>query len=237
MERGNETTSRPAAPGDKKYPGSLPGSLGKGRPKQRAGGRKNRAAGERLEGHPAAAETNRDCARPGDTGRSTAVSAYPGDVIMAAHRPELEKMCQIIHICGEAHFANLQSRVNDSQRYKLFSFLQEELKDAYAIADIVVTRAGAQVLNEIAYYGTPSIIVPMHAYSSGHQLENAKRFGAHNASIMIDENILTPAKLVVQIHQLLANQETLLQMRSRAKELYIPNAATHILDEIMTLNT
>lgn len=91
---------------------------------------------------------------------------------------------QVVHICGKGKsgkvFSNfLLDKIQGS--YSEFEYIGEEMKDVYAITDIIVSRAGANSLAEIEALGLPSILVPLPSKSSrGDQLVNAKLFRARD---------------------------------------------------------
>ncbi|MFA6410356.1 MAG: undecaprenyldiphospho-muramoylpentapeptide beta-N-acetylglucosaminyltransferase [Candidatus Buchananbacteria bacterium] len=109
--------------------------------------------------------------------------------------PELVSFCQVIHLTG----GRLKEQAVHS-RYKSFDFLTDELKNAYAIADLVVSRAGLATLTELTALQKPAIIIPM---PKTHQEKNALEFFKNNAVLMLNEENLTPKDLVLAIKQLL----------------------------------
>ncbi len=128
----------------------------------------------------------------------------------------LVKDFQIIHQCGESQYQAVKTELDkiikegegeyaDAVRanYKLYPFF--DMKDmalAYAAADVIISRAGASNISEIAMLGKPVIIIPIKNSSSDHQLENALQFSRFGAS-MIEEENLTPHILINQIQSLL----------------------------------
>lgn len=87
---------------------------------------------------------------------------------------------QIIHICGHQKSAKTLSNFlleKLKKNYTEYEYVKEDLKHFYAIADIVISRGGANSLAEIEPFGMPAIIVPLSAkYTRGDQIENAKNF-------------------------------------------------------------
>ena len=92
-------------------------------------------------------------------------------------------------------------------RYKVYPYLNKEMKDAYALADIVIARAGANSLAEIMALEKPSIIIPLPTAANNHQLQNAEFFAKKEMVIMIKEKDLTSEKLTEEISTLLSNDE------------------------------
>jgi len=82
-------------------------------------------------------------------------------------------------------------------------FFREELPDLLAAADLVVSRAGANTLAELAALGKPSVLVPLPATSSrGDQVRNAEVFRSHGASLVLAEEAVTPSAFVEEVQRL-----------------------------------
>jgi len=87
-------------------------------------------------------------------------------------------------------------------------FFRDELPDLMAAADLVICRAGANTLAEIAALGKPSVLIPLPASGSrGDQLRNAAIFRARGASIVLEENAATPESLVTAVESLFDGTE------------------------------
>ncbi len=110
----------------------------------------------------------------------------------------LLKSFEIIHQCGERNFKNVKDESKAilseelASSYHLFSFLEEEeMKQAYAACDIIVSRAGAGTIFEIAAVGKPSILIPLPESAQNHQVNNAYAYAASGAAIVLEENNFT----------------------------------------------
>jgi UDP-N-acetylglucosamine--N-acetylmuramyl-(pentapeptide) pyrophosphoryl-undecaprenol N-acetylglucosamine transferase len=112
--------------------------------------------------------------------------------------PELIKFCQIIHLTG----GKIKETYNHPN-YKQFDFLTDQLKDALAVADLVISRAGMGFLTELAALKKPTLIVPM---PNSHQEANAQEFYKNNAAAVISQKGLTSEKLILSIKSLLRDQ-------------------------------
>ena len=110
---------------------------------------------------------------------------------------QLLEFCQVIHLTG----GKAAVKINHP-RYHQFDFLTDQLKDAYAAADLVVSRAGLSVLTELSALGKPALIIPI---PHSHQEKNATEFFKHNAIILVNQDNLSPAGLVQAVRQLLAD--------------------------------
>ncbi len=141
---------------------------------------------------------------------------------------KLTKSCQILHIYGKRKSIY---KINDS-RYHGYQFLSEEMDDAYAVADIVVCRAGLGSLTEIAALGKAAVIIPM---PDTHQVENADIYKKANAAVVLDEPGLDSDFLVNVISGLMANDEWRRIMQKNIESLVKIDARKAISDIIISL--
>lgn len=120
--------------------------------------------------------------------------------------PELLTDFQVVHLCGKDKIDNL---LLNTAGYKQFEYIKAELKDLFAMADLVVSRAGANAICELLALKKPNILIPLPASSSrGDQLLNAKSFEAQGFSIVINEDDLTTELLVDKVHELYFSRQT-----------------------------
>jgi len=113
---------------------------------------------------------------------------------------ELTKFCQIIHLTGKNKKVPIPSE-EIGALYQQFEFFNaEQMAQAYAVADIVISRCGMGVLTELSYLGKPAILIPI---PDSHQEENAKIFKEKQAAIVLQQKELTAEKLVANIKKLL----------------------------------
>ena len=120
--------------------------------------------------------------------------------------PSLLGDFQVVHLCGKDKIDNL---LLNTPGYKQFEYIKAELKDLFAIADVVISRAGANAICELLALKKPNILIPLPASSSrGDQLLNAKSFEAQGFSIVINEEDLTTELLVDKVHELYFSRKT-----------------------------
>lgn len=108
-----------------------------------------------------------------------------------------------------------------------------DMEKKYAEADLVVSRAGAGILTELALWGLPSILIPYPHAADDHQRKNAEYFATRGASLIILESELTSTLLVRQIIPLLSDQQALSSMSEKARQIGKPDAAQKIVDELL----
>ncbi len=119
--------------------------------------------------------------------------------------PKLLEDYQVVHLCGKDKVDNL---LLNTPGYKQFEYIKAELKDLFAMADLVISRAGANSICELLALKKPNILIPLPAASSrGDQLLNARSFEAQGFSIVIDEDDLAPELLVDKVHELYFNRQ------------------------------
>lgn len=116
----------------------------------------------------------------------------------------LLKDYQVVHICGKDKMDNLKLSVPG---YKQFEYLKAELKDVFAIADVVISRAGANAICELLALNKPNILVPLSMGSRGDQILNASSFEGQGFSMVIREEALDPFSLVESVNEVYKNRE------------------------------
>ncbi len=119
--------------------------------------------------------------------------------------PRLLSDFQVIHITGKDKIDNLLLR---TEGYRQFEYLKSELKDVFALADIVISRAGANAICELLALKKPNVLIPLPKNASrGDQLLNAASFAAQGFSLVIDEDDLTPLALAQKVNEVYADRE------------------------------
>ena len=115
-----------------------------------------------------------------------------------AQLTELLKKYQIIHLCGKG---NLDNQLINTDGYAQFEYISQQLKDMFALADIVISRAGANAICELLALHKPNILIPLSAAASrGDQILNAKSFEKQGFSYVIEEENLTTETLLTGIN-------------------------------------
>jgi len=153
--------------------------------------------------------------------------------------PKLLKFTKVVHLTGslgleEAKRERGQLEANLRRRYVIHNFL-EEMPEMMHKADLIISRAGANALSEIAVLGEPSILIPLKLSASDHQTKNAQIFEKNKAAILIREDDLTGNILLNKIKNLILDKSRLEEMGEEAKKLSQPKAAFKIVQEILRL--
>ena len=112
---------------------------------------------------------------------------------------ELLKHFNVIHICGKD---KVSKELSNIEGYKQFEYVKKELKDYLALAEVVISRAGANSLCELLYLRKPNILIPLSAKASrGDQILNARSFKELGYSEVLDEDEMTKEELIIKVKE------------------------------------
>ncbi len=141
----------------------------------------------------------------------------------------------ITHQTGERDLDLVRSayhRAGLAARVEAFIF---EIDGEMKAADLVICRAGATTLAELAASGRPAILVPLPTATDDHQRKNAAVLGRAGAALVIEERDLSGSRLAETIAKLVADREKRQQMSVAARTLAWPDAAARIADRVEQL--
>lgn len=144
--------------------------------------------------------------------------------------PELLEKYQIIHVCGKDKVDTALISLED-KGYKQFDYVNDELKDLFAAADIVISRAGANSICELLALKKPNILVPLSRGSRGDQILNAKSFEKQGYSVVLEDNEELAEKLLVSVESLFADKEKYISAMEKSTQ---NNAISTIISLIET---
>ena len=120
--------------------------------------------------------------------------------------PALLEDFSIVHLCGQG---KLDSSLTDRAGYVQMEYVSEELKDLFAACDLVISRAGANAICEIAALKKPNLLIPLSlAASRGDQILNAQSFERQGISKLLLEENVTDESLLTAIRELWADRQT-----------------------------
>ena len=118
---------------------------------------------------------------------------------------KLLKDFDIIHICGKG---NIDASLTGKQGYVQYEYVSKELKDIFAAADIIVSRAGANAICEILALKKPNLLIPLSAKASrGDQILNARSFEKQGFSKVLEEEDISDERLLKDIAELYRDRE------------------------------
>ena len=158
--------------------------------------------------------------------------------------PELLSITQVVHQCGPAqgngdypHLVDAREQLSPDlrRRYVVTEFLGPELADVYAAARLVVGRAGAGTVAELAALGKPSILIPLPGTGGDEQTHNAGILAMAGASLLLPQSALTPDHLGKAISSLLSDDGRLQTMAASARLQARSDAAELLVDQLLQL--
>jgi UDP-N-acetylglucosamine--N-acetylmuramyl-(pentapeptide) pyrophosphoryl-undecaprenol N-acetylglucosamine transferase len=120
--------------------------------------------------------------------------------------PKLLADFQVIHICGTKNVEEIEKKMDglelaNKKRYKVYPYLKDEMKDAFALSDFIISRAGANSLSEIIALDKPSLIIPLPSAANNHQYHNAEYFAEQNMILLSEEKDLDEGKLLKKLKE------------------------------------
>lgn len=119
--------------------------------------------------------------------------------------PELLKKYQVVHVCGKNKVDNLLLTL---EGYKQFDYIKEDLRHLFAMADVVISRAGANAICELLALHKPNILIPLPSKASrGDQLLNAKSFEQQGYSVVLDQDDLTTTLITQTVDSVYEERE------------------------------
>ena len=159
---------------------------------------------------------------------------------------ELLPDIEIIHQCGENNYEEIKKEVEillenfpeeEKKLYHLFGFLDErKYYLALAGADLVLSRAGAGAIFDLAICQTPSILVPFPYAAGDHQRINAYEYAKTGAAIVIEQENLLPHLVVEEIRNLIFDEKKLKEMQKGAQKFACPDSAQKLASLIFKLS-
>lgn len=143
--------------------------------------------------------------------------------------PQLLEDFQIVHICGKEKIDNL---LLNKDGYKQFEYVKEDLKDLFAMADIVISRAGANAICELLALRKPSLLIPLPAHSSrGDQILNAKSFESQGFAMVADEDYLTAVTLTEKVHELYFTRQSYIEAMQNSNQRDSINTIVGLIED------
>ncbi len=148
----------------------------------------------------------------------------------------VDAQVQVLWQCGKFYHAEMQeklSKVEDKGMVKLFEFLKE-MDLAYAVADVVISRAGALSVSELSIAGKPTVFVPSPNVAEDHQTKNAQAMVDNDAAELV-KDVDARKVLIDKAIALINDEKRKEELTQNIKAMAKPNAANEIVDEIVKL--
>lgn len=142
----------------------------------------------------------------------------------------------VIHLCGEKDVAQCKAAYQKFAVAHWVASFTDQIDKVYAVADLIISRAGAMTITELAAMALPAILIP-YPYAGGHQRENALVLTETKASRLIDEKNLTANILVSAIFEMLANPMSKADIGKAYVGIYRQDAGIRLSEAIERLKT
>lgn len=174
------------------------------------------------------------------------LGATPLNQRIGALLPDLLDHALVLHQAGpdtsqNSDAAELEQRraswpEDRQRRYQVVEYIGPELADVYAAADLIIGRAGAGTVAELAYLGKPSILVPLPGTGGDEQTHNARLLAEAGGAVLMPQSEATPDRLRAEILRLLADPERRATMSDAARSVGRADAATQLADAVLNLH-
>lgn len=134
---------------------------------------------------------------------------------------------QVLHIAGTLDLERVSAITRSRSAYQVLGFC-DQMAAAYAVADLIIARAGASSLAEIALAGRPAILVPYPFAADDHQTRNAEVFAVAGAARLVPQRDLTASGLAALAAEILGSEAIRAAMAAAARSLATPDAAERV---------
>jgi UDP-N-acetylglucosamine--N-acetylmuramyl-(pentapeptide) pyrophosphoryl-undecaprenol N-acetylglucosamine transferase len=141
---------------------------------------------------------------------------------------ELREKTQFIHICGNKNYEAIKNKYEglNIKSFKLIGF-SEDMPLLLAASDLVISRAGATSIAEIAAAARASILIP-YPYARGHQMYNALLLKNIEAAIVYEEREIDPEKLSFILKKMMTDEDLILKMSANCKKIAEDQASSNM---------
>lgn len=144
--------------------------------------------------------------------------------------PSLLPTHNVIHLCGEG---KLDPALEKTEGYVQFEYIKKELADLFALADLVISRAGANAICEILALQKPNLLIPLPARASrGDQILNARSFERQGFSMVLEEEEITEKTLLSAIQGLYQHRETYINAMKKNNTIDSITRITDLFEEM-----
>jgi UDP-N-acetylglucosamine--N-acetylmuramyl-(pentapeptide) pyrophosphoryl-undecaprenol N-acetylglucosamine transferase len=157
---------------------------------------------------------------------------------MVAAAPELVRRhpgLKVVHQTGTRDLAVVREGYERAGVVACAESFLDGVAGAMTAADLVICRAGATTLAELAAVGRPAVLVPFPAAADDHQTRNAEVLARAGAAVLLPQRELSAETLSAAVHALLADTERRAAMRAAMASFARPDAAARIVDRVLAL--
>ncbi len=143
--------------------------------------------------------------------------------------PRLLEHFQVVHLCGKG---KMDESFHNIEGYVQFEYINQQMRDFFAMADIVVSRAGANAICELLALHKPNLLIPLSASASrGDQILNAKSFKEHGYSSVLEEEDITPDSLFDAVMELYNNRTTYIEAMKQSSQSNAIETIMELIEE------
>ena len=171
----------------------------------------------------------------GSLGSRPINEAIPGVVRRMLRGRHIDPV-EVWHQAGDSHAAAVAEQYDDllSDTVKVVPFI-EDMAAAYAWADVVICRAGALTVSELAVMGRPAILVPLPHAIDDHHTANAHSLADRGGAILLRQSDMTEDSLIIALRAYMEYPGRLRTMAEAARKAASPEAASQVADEVEAL--
>lgn len=156
--------------------------------------------------------------------------------------PRLLERFFVIHQTGQSNYDETRGRLEEhalgdmAGKLHMAPFLDTgELSDAFSLADLIVSRAGANTISEIAAVGKPAILIPLSSAANDEQRMNAYEIARAGGALVLEENNLGENLLAGKIEELMDDADLRQKMANSFRVFYHADASARIVESVVTL--
>ncbi|MDD3403874.1 MAG: undecaprenyldiphospho-muramoylpentapeptide beta-N-acetylglucosaminyltransferase [Hespellia sp.] len=143
--------------------------------------------------------------------------------------PTLLETFNIVHLCGRG---KLDESLKNLDGYAQFEYIKNELRDIFALSDIVISRAGANAICELLALHKPNLLIPLSANASrGDQILNANSFAKQGFSLVLEEEQLNKDTLLEQVQRLYDERDTFIRAMDASSQHNSIDTIVNLIEE------
>ena len=143
--------------------------------------------------------------------------------------PQLLPTFNVVHLCGKG---KVDPSLNGLAGYRQYDYIREELADLFALADIVISRAGANAICELLALRKPNLLIPLSAKASrGDQILNAASFEKQGYSMVLQEDDMTDEDLLKAVFELYENRSRYIEAMEKNTQKDSVTIITELIEE------
>ena len=158
------------------------------------------------------------------------LGAAPLNTALRGILPELLSKFNVIHLCGKG---KVDESLAGTPGYVQFEYIEDELKDLFALADVIISRAGANAICEILALAKPNLLIPLSAAASrGDQILNARSFERQGFSLVMEEEEITNEKLLQTVMDLYEHRDDYKRTMVQNPQMDSINTIVNLIEEV-----